>query len=524
VRPMTPTDDQCPRYLQFAEPDPNQVEKSVTVDLANGVPSTSLKGIPTGFQTMLVKVTNAQSNLILHGCRTGSIDFGVKFEISLVSVTGPPPDFAVQDAAIDMTPPDMAQHKILNFTAVEIRQPTRKLQGVVIVLKDSTGTTVTLPATDVAGLTTIDTVGMTPPFLITASAQPSAGYAGATSLSGVSPTWGASGTLSVTLPIELDPPVTSAANAITVTVPDGAGQNFAAHYIGTNGLLQDQATLAWSGAAAVQISPLQAGSFRVAVLDSAANKVSTTNALLSAAQSYMPQLTGGTMPGDFKAYAAAFSLGVVRSTNVAYTTQQYSVRLVLPASLTQASIPIFPSTTFAANGTVNPTPVPAMPGTIQAAAVLMTEMTATGSSARGEIRHQLASPTPAMDSFPSAVPDPPAVTALPSPLPVASDLTITATPPGSFPISSAFLHVVIHDTAAAQKYHWHLIAPAGNPTTIVAAANVVPAGTYSVDIAFVEDFTLADGTVQATLTDDYTKLIRVVPQQLAQTTVALTVN
>ncbi|HZS38471.1 MAG TPA: hypothetical protein VFF06_16665, partial [Polyangia bacterium] len=320
-----------------------------------------------------------------------------------------------------------------------------------------------------------------------------------------------------------DPPATSAANAINVTVADGAGQNFTAYYIGTNSVIGDQLSLPWTGAATFAVQPLATGSYRLAVLDPAQSKIATTNALLSSGQTYMPQLTGGLNPSDFKAYSATFSLGLVHSTNAAYvSTESYGVLLILPSSQTQAAIPIVPETGFTTTGSVGTTVVPAMPSTIQASAVLLTEMIAFGPTARGELRHQLASPTPASDSFGTAVPDPPAVTVT-TPVPSASAITITATPPGSFPISSAFVHVHIHATTP-QNYHWHLVAPAGNPTTFVAPGGVIPAGTYSVDTAFVQDFTLADGTVQATLTDDYTKLIRVVPQQLSQSTSTLTVN
>ena len=57
----------------------------------------------------------------------------------------------------------------------------------------------------------------------------------------------------------------------------------------------------------------------------------------------------------------------------------------------------------------------------------------------------------------------------------------------------------------------------GEPTTIVAPANVIPVGgPYTIDVDFVQDFSLVDGTVQATLTNDYSKLIRVIPQALTR--------
>jgi len=200
--------------------------------------------------------------------------------------------------------------------------------------------------------------------------------------------------------------------------------------------------------------------------------------------------------------------------------------LVLPASQTQAAVPLFPDTTFNANMNFSTT-VPLNPNLIQASAVLMTELIATCPNVRAELRHQLASPTPGTDSFGTPVPDPPTVGVAPSPAMANMPFTITATPPGSFPISSAFVEVTIHDvqTLPNQKYHWRLIAPAANPTTIVAPSGIIPVGSYSVDVAFVQNFQpLADGTVQATLTDDYTKLIRIVPQQVSQSTTNLTVN
>ncbi|HZS36307.1 MAG TPA: hypothetical protein VFF06_05750, partial [Polyangia bacterium] len=189
VRPMSATDDQCPRYLQFAEPDPNQIESSTTLDLNNGVPSQEIKHVPNGYQTLLVKVTNAQTNLILHGCRSG--DVGGKFEIDLVDVNQAPPDLSPNgDGAVDLLPPpnDMTMHKYLQITATEMRLSTRKLSGVVITLKDSGTSTQTLPPTDSTGTVKIDTLGMTPPFTITASAPVSNGYQGASTLTGVNPT------------------------------------------------------------------------------------------------------------------------------------------------------------------------------------------------------------------------------------------------------------------------------------------------------------------------------------------------
>jgi hypothetical protein len=50
------------------------------------------------------------------------------------------------------------------------------------------------------------------------------------------------------------------------------------------------------------------------------------------------------------------------------------------------------------------------------------------------------------------------------------------------------------------------------------------AGSHAVDVALVQDFTLSGGTLQATLTDDDSKLIHPIPQVLSQSTVALTVN
>lgn len=526
IKPMSPTDDECSRYLAFAEPNPGQIESSTEVDLANGVPTHGLKGFPTGYQTLLVKVTNGGNNLILHGCRTGSIDFGAKFEIDLVSTNTTQPDLSGLDFNTeDLQPPvDMAMHKFLQMTATEMRNSTRKLTGVVITLKDSATGTQTL-TTDSLGVAKFDTVTMTPPFSITADAPVSNGYKGAVTLSGVSPTWTSSDTIVMQLPIELDPPATSATNTMSITVPDGTGQTFTAYYVGTNGLPGDILTATWSGNAAFAIQPLAAGSYRVGIIDAApTNKAATTNALLSTGGSYTPQLTGGPLASDFKAYSASFSLGLVKSTNAVYTTQQYGMLLVLPSSQTVTAVPIFPHTSFAATGTVMPQPVPAMASSILGSAVLVSEQLAFSATARGELRHQYVGTTPAADSFGSAVPDPPTAMVSPSPVPAATSFTITATPPGSFPVSSSFVHVVIHDTAATPLYHWHMIAPAANPTTIVVPASVLPAGTYAVDVAFVEDFTLLDITVQATLTDDYSKLIRVVPQELSQSTINLTGN
>jgi hypothetical protein len=60
---------------------------------------------------------------------------------------------------------------------------------------------------------------------------------------------------------------------------------------------------------------------------------------------------------------------------------------------------------------------------------------------------------------------------------------------------------------------------------IPVAANILSAASYTIDVAFVQDFSpLVDGTVQATLADDYSKLIRPIAQALSQVSVPLTVN
>jgi hypothetical protein len=178
---------------------------------------------------------------------------------------------------------------------------------------------------------------------------------------------------------------------------------------------------------------------------------------------------------------------------------------------------------FSINGTFS-IPLP-KPSDVQASAVLVAEATGDnpGANTHAELRKQLMSPA-GSDSLPGSIPDPPTLTISPSPspspTPTTLPITVSAPLPGGFSSSSTFTHVHIH--SADGHFHWHFVGPANTPITI--PAGVLPAGSYTVDFSYAQDLSLSDGTVAATLADDYTKLTRPPPLRLSRSSFSLTVN
>lgn len=538
VTPPAAPGDLCGQYTSVPPLDPQSgmIETMESVALTNGASSSPLTQIPVGRQTLLVKVNDKTGTIFLHGCVTTTINSGSSLPITLKELTATDVDMATAlDAAVDMaSPPDMAKNKFLSITVNELRASTRKLSGVVVTVTDSAGTVAGPATTDANGLVKINTLGLVPPLAITGSAPLTNGYQGAVTLSGVTPTF-VTDTVAITMPVDLDPPPMAGANAITVTVsnPPTGTTPYDLYWLGANELASDftatshHSTTTGSNQGVMQ--PLVLGEdYRLAVVETGLSAVATPSPIEAVGFNFTPSVTAG-MAGDFKSYATAgaggtsLTLSVTHSTNAAYTSQSYGVLLMLPASTAQAPIPIIPDATFMTTAAQAPVLVPTTPSTIQGSAVLETEVVAVGTAARAEIRHQLTQPTPASDTL-AAVADPPVVTpASPATEAAATPFMISAIPPSGFGGSGALLHVHIHN--AGNTYHWHLVAPATNPTTITVPANVIPAGMYTMDVAFVQEFTpLGDGTVQATLTDDYSRLLRPVPQALSQSSITLTVN
>ncbi len=521
VRPPAGGDD-CPMYLNFHEPDGTNTELGpLDVTLVDGVAQGGLKAIPTGRQTLLVKFLDGSQNLFLHGCRTGSVESGDRIDITLVALGANGGDMQSNDVGVvdDLTTfqPDMAVHHFLSITSTELRDPSRRLMGTTVTITDSTGAGPAPAVADANGNVKIDVTGLVDPLTITANA---AGV-GAATLTGVTPVF-TTNTLTVSLPVELDPPATSSVNNITLGAVGGAG-NFDLYWISNNALYSDSVQLHITGPGpSPPPIPLPAGNFRVAVVESG-TAMGTPAGITPAGGTFDPQATNLSNFDD-----SSFTVTTKLSTTGTYTASQqfYSAALLLPAVPNQAAVPIVSPSPLLTDGAMFTKNVPKTTlSMIQMAAQLVTEQTAiTGTCSpppcvRGEVRHIFSS-TPASDSFISAVPEPPTIAVSPSPAPSATSFTITATPPTGFPLSGSFVHVNIHSAT----YHWHVVAPAANPTTIVVPGLIIPSGSYTMDVAFVQDFSLMDTTVQATLTDDYSKLIRPLPQELSQSTITLTVN
>ena len=530
------TGDECPQLLGFPplQPPSSQVELTTQVDLNNGVASKPIT-IPNGHQTLLVTILDKTNTPYLHGCLTTTVAGGASVNVPLQSVFPPMVDMATVDlSAPDLAGPlvDMAMHKYLSVTVVEMRNSARKLSGVSLTITDSATMSATA-MTDANGVVKLDTVGMTPPLSITASAPPTANnFQGAATLSGVSPMFTTSDTIAMSIPVELDPPPALVpSSTIGLTVPDSTnGQAFNLYWLSTNALPGDQvaptAVTAAGANAMVATMALAAGSYRVVGVLTGAAPAAATTFFLAPGSTFTASNNGAT-GSMLQPLSATLTLTATKSASAAYTgassAQSCGVILVVPAIPTEVAIPILADAPITMATQMFTAKVPPTAGSIQPSASFMTEFIATNSNAntavRGELRHKFtANPGTGTDSI-SGVPDPPTVTLPASPISHTASFTISAAPAALFPLSSAFVHIHIHGTNGGVTSHWHLVAPAASPTTIVAPANVAAVGSYTVDVDFVQLFTpLADGSIQATLTDDYSKLIRLIPQELSRST------
>jgi hypothetical protein len=523
IKVIKPQPNDCTGYLK-GDPVPTAlVGASRNVVLKDGKADKPITGLPNGNQTVLALVQGLNGILFLHGCKTGTLATGQTFELPLQGLNGDP-DLKMDEDDMgpvdDLAgpPPDMAVHHTLTITATELRTAAanRKLVGVSVTVTDALGVTTPAVLTDSTGAAKVEVTGMMSPLSITASAPVMSGFSGAATLSGIVPNFTADN-INIAMPIELDPPATGAGNVISVTVGGATTENFDVYFNSANSVATDIKKV--TGQSPLMVGPLVANSsYRIAVVQVGADKISTPSPVTSSGGSYSPALT------SFVTLANNLQINYTASTDPGYNSQKYAVNLVLPASSTQAPVPIVSPAPLAGSNVMG-LKVPAMASAVQAAAVIVTEITADGASAHAELRHQLAATTPASDTF-GAVPAPPTLTVnpppSPSPVPAAMPISVSAIPPASFPLSAAFVHIHIHDGAGT--FHWHLLAPAANPTAITVPGGVLPIGTYTMDVAFVQLFTLPTGTVQATLTDDYTKLLRPLPAQLTQSTVNLLVN
>jgi hypothetical protein len=513
--------DMCSAYL-ISDPDQSLIEFNMTVGLNNGVPSRSLSRVPTGTETVFVKVLNGMNNIFLHGCKTGNLSSGATFEVNVVPLGAPPmPDMTVeQDSGgpiddLSVPPPDMAVHHQLTINVPELRSASRKLVGVSVNLADAMGGTASA-TTDATGAVKFDITGMTAPYTITANAPPANGFQGSVTLLGVTPSFAASNSVTMNMPVELDPPSPSPSPASVMTVTGLPSGNYTMYNTGTNALPTDLPFISTATTSTQVMSPALVGgiSYRVAV--TVGNPITSLTT--------QPAVTPIGTYNNFPALASfSQTLTPTTATNAAYTTQQYAVKLVLAAAPNQAPIPIFGPTTNTA-GAHAAIAVPPPNGAIPNNTFMVIEETADSPTAHAELREQLNLVASNSSVTLPAVADQPTVMVSPSPSPVPSTdtFTVTATPPSGFLFTSAFVHITIHDVG--NLLHWHVIAPAANPTSITLPASLLPVGTYNVDVAFVIAFTLSDGTVAATLADDYTKLIRQLPKQLNQATLSLTVN
>lgn len=528
---VKPSGDMCPQFLAFppAEPDSGSILQQLDVDLNNGVPSRGLKGVNTGQVTLLVKVQNEKNVLFLHGCRTGNVSAGGKFEIALQPLQVVNNDMAMgPDGPIDdlsMAPPDMAQPKILTVTMVELRLLTRKLQGGTVVINDSASGTA-MGMTDMNGQAKIDVTALTPPFQVIATGPISNGYTGGTVINAVTPTF-TSNAGSLTVAVELDPPATAAGNLITINVSDDTAGAYDVYAQWINSIYTDP-IVKTSTTGNGNIGNLNTGgTYRLAVVQG--GSCPGTQLLCKAATPTPIEPVGFTynlVKAALNAFAQAFTVTYKFNANSAYTSQKYGVNLLLPAAPAQAAIPVITPTAFVANGTSPTIDLPMTPSTIQGSAALQTEIVANGPFSHAELRHSVPAGS-ATDTFAAAVPDPPDVTMptpspSPSPIPGAMAFQVSAPLPANFSNTAAFMHVHIYD--GTNKIHWHIISTVAATTTVGIPGGILFSGNYTMDVAFAENFTLADGTAAATLASDWSKLIRVLPQQLTQSTLSLTIN
>ncbi len=514
VQPTTA--DECPQFLAFPplEPDANSVQRTVEVDLNNGVASGTLKDVPTGRKTLLVKIQNSGGLLFMRGCRTGNIDPGKSFEINLIRVGTVAPDMTVPsdmtqilDLTADLTPPpDMTAPKLLNVTVTELRDTTRKLENASVTVTDSLAAT-KMQLTNAQGVAQLDLLGMTPPFTVTALASAN-GYSGFSSVAGISPAF-TSGMTAMALRVELDPPATSDTNAITVTLPDAVATTY--YWLRADNVPADIASAAPAATTSYDIKPLATGAHRVVALR--ATQIGAKDSTVGSST------TLALGAGDFENLATSMNLSVMPSSSSSYTTHGYGVSLVIPIGNTQAAIPLNATASYTGSGAKSVSGLPATASQVQINAQLYTEQNETGTGTFGVVRRQITGSTPSSDAFSSPVPDPPTV---PTPGAVTANMpmAITATAPSGITTATAFVHVTVKDGA---NLHGHILAPAA-ATTNLTVPGVLPAGSYTADVAFVQNFGQNGTMVQSALIADWTQLIRILPQQLVQSTVTLTFN
>jgi hypothetical protein len=495
-----------------------------TVSLANGVATMPIKGFPIGRQTVIVEVFN-HSTPFLEGCRTGTVGSNDSFTIMLAALGTTQVDMAQLDATVDMaTPTDMTQTTVLTVVVNELRTPARKLSDVSVTITDSAGTTTTAVMTDATGTAKITTTGLKPPLSITAVPPASNGYTGAATVSGVKPTYSSMGTAAMTIPVELDPSATT--GTMTINAPATNGP-FTVYWIGSGELFSDfQAGGHSMASIAVNTMPMITGlhtsdSYRVAIIDSTAPIGLATPAFFYTPPSYTPG-TFTQMNGTAMTLTTTANTTAVAGT---FSTQTYDTALVLPALPSSVAVPLMTAAAIPASNVSVAAPAGSTT-TIQLSAEFATEEIATGTNVRSELRQEFTMPASMVVTM-AAVSDPPATPTLNPPSPVSSSasFTITATPPanGFANVAGAAVHVHI----SSGMFHYHAVAPAANPmTTIEVPANLLPtAGSpYTLELSYVIPFSLADGTVAATLADDYSKIIRPVPQELAQRTITFMVQ
>jgi hypothetical protein len=529
---VKPVGDQCPQFLAFppAEPDPANILQTLDVDLVSGVPAHSLKGVVTGQETLLVKVQNQQSVLFLHGCRTGNVVAGTKFEINLqplqniVNDLSMGPDGPVDDLA--SPPPDMAQPKILTVTMVELRALARKMQGGTVALTDGSNNSV-MGMTDANGQVKLDVTALTAPYQVVATGPISNGYTGGTVISAVTVSF-TNNSGSLTVPVELDPPASSAGNIITTSVTDDTGTSYDVYAQYINAIYNDPVLKA-TGLGGGPIGNLaMGGTYRIGVGSGATGCTAGTQAICKMATPTPIEPVGFTyniVKATPVGFATAFTLAYKFSTNPAFTVQKYGVNLLLPAAPSEAALSIITPTAYVASGTSGTIYLP-VPGSVQLSASLQSEMVATGPFSRAELRHAVGSGA-ASDTFATAVPDPPAVSMpspspSPSPIPAANPIPVSAPLPANFSTTAAFFHIHIYD--ATNKINWHIVSTVSATTTVTIPGGILFSGSYTMDVTFAENFSLIDVTAAATLASDWSKLIRQLPQQLTQSTFKITVN
>lgn len=500
----------CSQFLSGQTNPPNiRFQRELTFNM--GVPSGGLKDIPTGNKLMLVKVQNQANILFLTGCRTGTITSDGRFDVVLGNPNPPDlavsPDLFVPDLVV---PPDLMPRKTLNLTVSELRNPTRKLQGVTVTVADS-GSGTASATTDIMGKVAIDTATLTPPFRVTAVAPSTNGYQGFTSIAGITPTF-TNDAVAFSVNIDLDPPLEEAGNTITATTLAASD----VYWVSANGVPGDVKKTTTGGAGNATLQPLTLGaSYRVAISQTGMNKVAThSGPVVSTGATYNPA------SGEYQTFATGFT-GTISTGNVNYTNHAYAVNLVVPVSLTVLNFPLG-SVATAANGAQSAIQVPAMASLVGVSGTkLQAEVVGTSTTARAELRFELNATSDASHTF-SALPDPPTVTT-PTAQPAAMPQTIMVSPPSAFPTSTSYVHVFMKDTA--DKIHGHILQPAiAGAASVVVPGGSLPAGDYTTSVAYVQPFPPANTSIPATLTDDWTKLIRKLPQQLSSSTITVTVQ